>query len=229
MMRDFGQEAVDAMCELIEDQLEDVHTSSSAKIGDISDNHTADITPNLRIRTDDGTSVPYPKIPGVKILMPCGKNGSVGFAFPVKAGDGCVALFGEGGAGEDFKFDLSNALAIPGLNQSATDKVKKAGDTDAAIMFAGDTYISVKEDEIKVSQGGILVTIKSGSVKLSLGATTVEATNSSVSVNSPTVSVTAPTVDVTGNVSVKGILTLNGVNMNLHTHTTPVGQSGPPM
>ena len=161
--------------------------------------------------------------------MPCGKNGSVGFAFPVKSGDECVALFGEGGAGDDFKFDLSNALAIPGLNQSASDKVKKAGETDAAIMFAKDTYVSVKEDEIKISQGGILVTIKNGSVKLSLGSTTVNATESSVSVNSPTVSVTAPTVNVTGNVSVKGILTLNGVNMNLHTHTTPVGQSGPPM
>ena len=150
MMPDFGQETLDALCELIEDKLEDVHTSSSAKVSDnITDNHTADITPDLRILTDDGTIVPYPKVPGVRILMPCGKNGSVGFAFPVKSGDECVALFGEGGAGDDFKFDLSNALAIPGLNQSASDKVKKAGETDAAIMFAKDTYVSVKEDEIK--------------------------------------------------------------------------------
>lgn len=229
MMNDFGQEKVDAIASLVNDMLDDVHTSSSAKFEEVKDNFSADITPNLNILTDDGRKIPYPKLPGVQILMPCGSDGSIGFAFPVKSGDGCIALYGEGGSGSDYKHDLSNAIALPGLSKSSSEKVKKAGDEDAAIMFAKDTIIMVKEDEIQLKQGNIRVSIKDGAVKVTNGATSLSVSSSGVDINSKNVNVTASNISMTGNVSITGLLTLAGINMNTHTHPTPVGPSGTPM
>ena len=212
MMPDFNQEIVDAFEQLISDKLDEVHTSSAGKVGGIKDNFTANVTPALTVLTDDGRKIPYPQIPGVKILMPCGSGGTVGFAFPVKNGDGCVSIYGEGGSGSDLKHDLSNAIIIPGLSESASDNVKKAGSENAAVMFAGDTTIVVKKDCVFVTRG----------------STTIKATDSGVEVSASNVKITG-NVDISGNATVSGILTAGGIVMNTHTHAGTHGQTSGPM
>ena len=110
------QDFLDAVSSLVGRLMEDsIHTSAPSKVGKVENNHTAKLTPNLKVTTDDGREVPYPEISGTIILMPCGAGGTVGFAFPVKSDDGCLALFNEGGSGTDLKWDLSNAALLPGL------------------------------------------------------------------------------------------------------------------
>ena len=87
------QDFLDAVSSLVGRLMEDsIHTSAPSKVGKVENNHTAKLTPNLKVTTDDGREVPYPEISGAIILMPCGAGGTVGFAFPVKSDDGCLAL-----------------------------------------------------------------------------------------------------------------------------------------
>ena len=77
------QDFLDAVSSLVGRLMEDsIHTSAPSKVGKVENNHTAKLTPNLKVTTDDGREVPYPEISGTIILMPCGAGGTVGFAFP---------------------------------------------------------------------------------------------------------------------------------------------------
>lgn len=197
-------------------------------------NHTAKLTPNLKVTTDDGREVPYPEISGTIILMPCGAGGTVGFAFPVKSDDGCLALFNEGGSGTDLKWDLSNAALLPGLYQSPGEQVKKAGSEEAAIMFAPSSTITVTKDKIEIKKDDTKITVTSDSIKAEKGSTTVTASSSSVDVTSPNLNINGNTkvngdISVTGNVTISGTLTLGGIVMNTHTHVGVHGPTGGPV
>lgn len=144
--RDFKQDVYEALDELISSKInESIHTSAPGKIGNITDNFTAEVKPDLEVTTDDGEKIPYPNLSGAKVLMPCGAGGTIGFAFPVKSGDGCISLFSEGGTGSDLKFDLSNSLLLPGLCGSSGEQTKRSGTEDAAIMYAPTATITVKK------------------------------------------------------------------------------------
>lgn len=234
-MQDFSQEVYDAFSNMIETMInERVHTSSTGKVGKVSDNFSAELKPDPEITTDDGQKVQYPRLSDVKIIMPCGSDGSIGFAFPVSRGDGCVALYGEGGEGTDFKFDLSNAILLPGLSGSAGEQVKRAGSENAAIMFAPGSVIYVSKDKIEITRGNAKVTITNGSIKSSIGSTLIEASTGSTSITSPSISVKgnvslAGNITITGNATVTGLLTVGGIVMNTHTHVSPAGPTGTPV
>ena len=196
------QDFLDAVSSLVGRLMEDsIHTSAPSKVGKVENNHTAKLTPNLKVTTDDGREVPYPEISGTIILMPCGAGGTVGFAFPVKSDDGCLALFNEGGSGTDLKWDLSNAALLPGLYQSPGEQVKKAGSEEAAIMFAPSSTITVTKDKIEIKKDDTKITVTSDSIKMEKGSTTVTASTSSVDVASPSLSIKGNT-KVNGNISV---------------------------
>lgn len=184
------QDFLDAVSSLVGRLMEDsIHTSAPSKVGKVENNHTAKLTPNLKVTTDDGREVPYPEISGTIILMPCGAGGTVGFAFPVKSDDGCLALFNEGGSGTDLKWDLSNAALLPGLYQSPGEQVKKAGSEEAAIMFAPSSTITVTKDKIEIKKDDTKITVTSDSIKMEKGSTTVTASSSSVDVTSPSLNI----------------------------------------
>lgn len=229
------QDFLDAVSSLVGRLMEDsIHTSAPSKVGKVENNHTAKLTPNLKVTTDDGREVPYPEISGAIILMPCGAGGTVGFAFPVKSDDGCLALFNEGGSGTDLKWDLSNAALLPGLYQSPGEQVKKAGSEEAAIMFAPSSTITVTKDKIEIKKDDTKITVTSDSIKMEKGSTTVTAASSSVDVTSPNLNIKGNTkvngnISVTGNVTISGTLTLGGIVMNTHTHVGVHGPTGGPV
>lgn len=149
------------------------------KVGNVSENFTAELTPDLKVTTDDDREVPYPKISGTAILMPTGAGGTIGFAFPVHSGDGCVAIFGEGGSGTDLKWDLSNATLLPGLPASSSEQVKRAGSEDAAVVFAPTATITVKKDCIELKKQDTTITLKDSSVFVQRGGSNIEVTDGS--------------------------------------------------
>lgn len=209
--RDFKQDVYEALDELISSKInESIHTSAPGKIGNITDNFTAEVKPDLEVTTDDGEKIPYPNLSGAKVLMPCGAGGTIGFAFPVKSGDGCISLFSEGGTGSDLKFDLSNALLLPGLCGSSGEQTKRSGTEDAAIMYAPTATITVKKDCIELKKNG----------------TTVKITDSSIDITGDVA--VKGTVQVNGNVTISGTLTLGGIVMNSHTHAGVHGPTSGP-
>ena len=77
------QDFRDAVVSIIDQYMRDnIHTSAPAKVGNVSENFTAELTPDLKVTTDVDREVPYPKISGTAILMPTGAGGTIGFAFP---------------------------------------------------------------------------------------------------------------------------------------------------
>ena len=201
------QDFHDAVVSIIDQYMRDnIHTSAPAKVGNVSENFTAELTPDLKVTTDDDREVPYPKISGTAILMPTGAGGTIGFAFPVHSGDGCVAIFGEGGSGTDLKWDLSNATLLPGLPVSSSEQVKRAGSEDAAVVFAPTATITVKKDCIELKKQDT---------------------------TTPLLDVTGNTeikgnIQVQGNVNISGTLVLGGIVMNTHTHAGVHGKTGGP-
>lgn len=234
------QEVNDALDLRIEGSLNDlVHTAAAGNVNTVKDNATAAVTPDLKVKTEDGREIPYPKLSGKPIVMPCGSGGKIGFAFPVVAGDGCVIVFGEGGRGTDLKFDLSNAMIVPGLNAEASDPVKKAGSDNAAIMFAGDTTIVVTEDKIEITRGNTKITATDNELKAVCGSANITASSNAVDITASNVTVNgtatvngAATVNgnttINGNADITGILTAGGITMNTHTHTGVHGETGGP-
>lgn len=200
----------------------------------MSDNFNAEVTPDLKITTDDNREVNYPKISDSVILMPTGAGGTIGFAFPVHSGDGCIALFGEGGSGTDLKWDLSNATVLPGLSSSAGEQVKRAGDEDAAVMFAPTATITVKKDSIELKKQDTIVTVKDDSVLIQRGGSEIKVTGSDVKITTSAVNVSGNVkvegnIQIQGNVDISGTLTLGGITMNTHTHVGVHGPTGGPV
>lgn len=220
------QDFRDAVVSIIDQYMRDnIHTSAPAKVGNVSENFTAELTPDLKVTTDDDREVPYPKISGTAILMPTGAGGTIGFAFPVHSGDGCVAIFGEGGSGTDLKWDLSNATLLPGLPASSSEQVKRAGSEDAAVVFAPTATITVKKDCIELKKQDTTITLKDSSVFVQRGGSNIEVTDGSTKITTPLLDVTGNTeikgnIQVQGNVNISGTLVLGGIVMNTHTHAT---------
>lgn len=115
----------------------------------------ASVRPVGKYITSSGEKIDFPVISDVPVLIPCGTSG--GIAFPISAGDSCLIICSEieldewrSGAvsNAQLRFDLSNAVCIPGLFRSAPDLVKRAEAQKATIISAGET-------EIAVSPGGI--------------------------------------------------------------------------
>lgn len=210
-MDEFSQDVYEALDDMISSKInESIHTAAPGKIGKITDNFTADVKPDLEVTTDDGERIPYPNLSGAKVLMPCGAGGTIGFAFPVKSGDGCVSLFSEGGTGSDLKFDLSNALLIPGLCGSSGEQTKRSGTEDAAIMYAPGATVTVKKDCIELKKNGTVIKMTDGSIDIT-GDISMKGS-----------------IQISGNVTISGTLTLGGIVMNTHTHHGIHGQTGGP-
>lgn len=117
----------------------------------------ASVRPVGKYVTSSGEKIDFPVISDVPILIPCGTSGGV--AFPVSAGDSCLIVCSEieldewrSGAASNaqLRFDLSNAVCIPGLFREAPDLVKMAVSQKATIISAGGS-------EITVSSGGVRI------------------------------------------------------------------------
>ena len=194
---------------------DNIHTSAPAKVGNVDDNFHAELTPNLKVTTDDGREIQYPKVSDTVILMPTGAGGTIG-------------------SGTDLKWDLSNATLLPGLSSSAGEQVKRAGDEDAAVMFAPTATITVKKDNIELKKQDTIVTMTDDSILIQRGGSEIKVTSSDVKITTSAVNVSGNVkvegnIQIQGNVDISGTLTLGGITMNTHTHVGVHGPTGGPV
>lgn len=156
MMQEFVQQFTDTVKRCIRD----VHTAMPGKILAFDpDKCIATVQPALRFKKPDGTTIAYPQVTGVPVVFPQGAQQEAVIAFPVKAGDGCLLVVAEQSldywqygqeTGTDLAFDLTNAICIPGLFTKAHDAIKEACESNAVVIEAKGTRITIKEDEVAV-------------------------------------------------------------------------------
>lgn len=149
MMQEFVQQIKDT----VQEALQDVHTALPAKIISISrSSGLATVLPTIKKTLDDGSSMDFPQISGVPIVLPQGANQLVSIAVPVKAGDSCLLIISEQSleywmygreTDTSLLFDITNAICIPGLFQKPPDSFLDACDSNSVIVDAGKTRLVV--------------------------------------------------------------------------------------
>lgn len=99
-------------------------------------------------------------------------------AFPVKPGDGCYLVISEQSldywmygqeTGTNLKFDLTNAVAIPGLFAKANTVVAEACSQDAIIVDVSGTRLTVKSNGLIQADCKKFVINASDSFKVNAG------------------------------------------------------------
>lgn len=154
------QELVQRIKEMAQSEVNGIHTAMPGKITAFDPGTgMASVQPSVKYKKPDGTKIDYPVITGVPVIFPQAALLSSVIAFPVKAGDTCLLIVSEESLdswlyGQDpdteMKFDLSNAIAIPGLFSKASKAVQEACSSNAIILSCGS--------KISVSSSGIAVT-----------------------------------------------------------------------
>lgn len=115
-----------------------------------SANNRAVVKPVGSVRFADNRTLPYPTIYNVPLVFPSSMGGSCGVSLPIRSGDGCLIVFsqdnmsefmGNGKSDDTQKFQLNDAIAIPGLyNASVAGESKHS---NSLTLFYGDSFITL--------------------------------------------------------------------------------------
>lgn len=124
------------MCEL--------HTALPGKVISIDvETGMASVKPCGKYITPSGSKLEYPVLTEVPLVFPFSQSAGVGMAFPVNAGDGCLVIISETALDEwrsgaeaeaPLRYDLTNAIAIPGLLSAGGSLVAKACAQNAVVI-----------------------------------------------------------------------------------------------
>lgn len=152
------QEFVESVNKVAKKTVSQIHTAVPAVITAFdAGKGLATVQPKAKFKKPNGETMDYPSIGGVPVVFPQSQN--VTIAFPIKAGDNCLLVFGEKAldywlygkeTDTELNFDLSNAIAIPSLATVGNAAMQMACDEDAAVVQAGDTVLKVKGDAIYI-------------------------------------------------------------------------------
>lgn len=167
MMQEFVQEVEN----LARGVLNDVHTAIPGIIVSYdAGSGMASVKPKAELNTSDGRKFSYPEVSGVPLVFPQGNSQKAAIGFPVKSGDSCLLIICENdlqsfvkenkNTGNSMKFDLTNAICIPGMFRSGSEAAIKADSENAfVIMNEEDAIVMIKQDEISLSlkDKGILI------------------------------------------------------------------------
>ncbi len=152
MKQDFAQQINNS----IHDVMNEMHTAMPGKILSCSGS-TASVQPSLRFKTPKGQFLQYPVISNAPIVVP--HSGNAAIAVPIKPGDDCLIVVSEqaidewsSGAEDDtqLKFDLTNAICIPGLCRTSIEAQEEANGTDSVVIACGSNKICVSDIVIAI-------------------------------------------------------------------------------
>lgn len=179
------QEFVDRINQTVQKNIDGIHTALPGEITAYDpETGLATVQPKAQFKKPNGEAMNFPPITGVPIVFPQSKAATI--AWPVKAGDGCLLIFAE--AALDYwmygretdtalKFDLSNAIAVPGLLAAGNAAMREACEEGAVVIESGSTSLMVSPDAVYIA-GNLIVSgsvtavgeVKARSGKVSLAA-----------------------------------------------------------
>jgi len=148
------------------DVVNEIHTAIPGTIQAV-DLNTGFVTvaPVGKYKTRQGKYLDFPVLSGVPLVLPQSSISGVEIAFPVTVGDSCLLIFSEqqmdsflyGGESKmTLRFDLTNAIAIPGLGKVAGSAFQEACSSKSAVIRSGSTKLTVSAGNVSV-QGSLTV------------------------------------------------------------------------
>lgn len=157
------QEVVQEIENTVMDVMKGIHTAMPGTISSFDPGSgKATVKPSGKYTSSSGKRIAYPQISDVPVAFPVCQSAGVGIAFPVKAGDSCIIIVSEveldewrSGAESEgsLQFDLSSAMAVPGLLVGGSEMIQKACVQDAVVIVSGTSEVLVSEEKITASIG----------------------------------------------------------------------------
>ena len=153
MMQEFVQQIED----VVREASYDIHTALPGTIAEFDPaSGMASVKPEGVMTMKNGEKLSYPTIVKVPVVFPQAGGQNVMIAYPVKPGDGCLILVCENDlkpwmshgkeTDSNMKFDLTNAVCIPGLFGEAAEALQKAVEEDAIILKNEEMELTLKKD-----------------------------------------------------------------------------------
>lgn len=146
--------------------VDEVHTALPGKIISFdAKSCTATVEPYGKYITSDETELDYPAITEVPVMFPFCQKNNVGIAFPVCKGDSCLIIISEveldawrseAESEGSLRFDLTSAIAIPGLMRGGSELAKDAISEKAVVIGTPGVKLTVSESGI-VARGNLTV------------------------------------------------------------------------
>lgn len=136
---------------------------------------TARIQPIGKFKTSKGKVLDYPILSEVPVMFPFSYRSNVGIAFPIVKGDTCLLIVSEveldewrsGATSEgSLHFDLTNAVAIPGLYKTGSKIAEKAIEKRAVIIGASGTEISISGEGVEIAVDEVTFTVSDSGIAL---------------------------------------------------------------
>lgn len=155
------QELVEQVEKVARSVMEEIHTAIPGNITAFNaGTGLATIKPYGTYTTGAGKKISYPSITGVPIIIPQCPVESIQIAFPIIPGMDCLVIVSEqeldawlgGGESEnDMRFDLTSAIAIPGLSNKGSAALKEACGTKSIVLQNGSTKLSVSKENVEIT------------------------------------------------------------------------------
>lgn len=157
---------VDAIRNMINTGIANLHICLPGEIVKY-ENGIAEVQPLLRRVYRDGTELDLPVIPRVPVVHP--RTMTAGIQLPVQKGDGCLLLFAERSldvwlskgnivSPDDFrKFDLSDAIAIPGLYSFNTEPLDSSNTSALILKNKSGTVVLEENGRVNINDGNLTV------------------------------------------------------------------------
>ncbi len=175
MMQEFVQEIKN----IIDKNIRGIHTAIPGKIISFDPSTClATVLPTMKFKKPDGSTMAYPQITGVPVVLLQTMYQQATVAFPIKAGDGCLIIVSEQSidywmygqeTDTDLAFDLTNAICIPGLFVEPNPVVREACAQGAIIIDVKGTRIKVKDKLVQVDSEKVVI---NGNVEINGTVTT---------------------------------------------------------
>lgn len=154
------QEFVDQVEKAARSVMEEMHTAIPGKITAFNPGTgQATVKPYGTFTTGAGKKMAYPTVTGVPVIIPQCPSANVQIAFPIITGMDCLVIVSEqeldawlgGGESEnDMRFDLTSAIALPGLSNKGSSALKEACTTGNVIVSNGSTKLSVSKSGVEI-------------------------------------------------------------------------------
>ena len=154
------QEFVQQIKKLVDRSIREIHTAMPGQIVSFDpETGLATVVPTMKFRKPGGGTVDYPQVSGVPVVFPQACGGKATIAYPVSAGDSCLIIIAEQAldfwmygqmTDTDLAFDLTNAICIPGLFNTANPVMADACAQNAIIADVKGTRITVRDGEVSI-------------------------------------------------------------------------------
>lgn len=176
MMQEFVQQIENT----IREATYDMHTALPGTITEFDPAAgMATVKPEGSTAMKNGKRLKYPSIVKVPVVFPQTGGQDAVIAYPVKPGDGCLVIICENDlkpwmshgkeTESDMKFDLTNAVCIPGLFSEGNEALQKAVDENAVVIKNKDMEMMLKEDELQIEYKQNRIQMDKDKVQLKCG------------------------------------------------------------